>query len=175
MSADRRLTSGTARAARAAFVGTLTTTLGVGAHAAAGGMAPSPTVLGGVAVGVAALSWLLSGQHWTPRTLLAAFLLTQGAVHVTSMAQTPAHHSMGGGGLAMLLTHGLAAALLVVAVPRAEATLLSILDHLALRALRIARAVAPLTSSSRPVVAVALPHGVLRTSLPLGRAPPASV
>lgn len=171
MSADRRLTSGTARAARAAFVGTLTTTLGVGAHAAAGGMAPSLPLLGALALGVGALSWLLSGQRWTPRTLLAAFLLTQGAVHATSMAQ---HPTMGGDGLAMLLTHGLAAALLVATVPRAERTLLSTIDHLALRALRLVRVVVRPVHARLLVLSATLPHGVLRTAIPLGRAPPAS-
>lgn len=172
MSADRRLTSGTARAARAAFVGTLTTTLGAGAHAAAGGMAPSLPLLSALAVGVGALAWLLSGQRWTARTLLAAFLLTQGAVHATSMAQHPA---MGGDGLAMLLTHGLAAAVLVVTVPRAETTLLSILDHLALRVLRLVRATAQPAHARLLVLSTSLPHGVLRAAIPLGRAPPASV
>jgi hypothetical protein len=123
-------------------------------------------------VGVGALAWMLSGQRWTPRTLLAAFLLTQGAVHGVSMAQHPV---MGGDGALMLLTHGLAAALLVAVVPRAEHALLSILDHLALRALRILRVLAP---TPRPDLLVSTPsslHGVARLALPLGRAPPASV
>ena len=90
VSADRRLTSGHARTVRAAFVGALTTGLGVGAHEAAGGAAPSLGALGAITVGVGALAWMLSGQRWTPRTLLAAFLLTQGAVHGVSMAQHPA-------------------------------------------------------------------------------------
>jgi hypothetical protein len=168
---DRRLTTGHARAVRAGFVGTFTTALGVGAHEAAGGVAPSATAFAGLALGVGVLSWLLSGRRWTPRTLLAAFLLAQGAVHVSAMVEQPTVH---GDGTAMLLTHGLAAALLVAVVPRAEATLLSVLDHLALRALHLLRGVAP---AARPVLLVLTPTppcGVVRVALPLGRAPPAS-
>lgn len=172
VSADRRLTSGHARTVRAAFVGALTSGLGVGAHEAAGGAAPSPAALGAITVGVGALAWLLSGQRWTPRTLLAAFLLTQGAVHGVSMAQHPA---MGGDGALMLLTHGLAAALLVAVVPRAEHALLTILDHLALRALAILRVVAPAPRTTLLVPTTTSLHGVVRGALPLGRAPPVSV
>lgn len=171
MNADRRLTSGHARMVRASFVGALTTTLGVGAHEAAGGVAPSATSLGGIALGVGLLAWLLSGRRWTPRTLLAAFLLTQGAVHVTAMLEHPTMH---GNGPAMLLSHGLAAALLVVVVPRAEATLLSVLDHLALRALRLLRVVPPAPRPTPLISPTASLHGLARLSLPLGRAPPAS-
>lgn len=172
VSADRRLTSGHARTVRAAFVGALTTGLGVGAHEAAGGAAPSLPALGAITVGVGALAWLLSGQRWTPRTLLAAFLLTQGAVHGVSMVQ---HPDLGGDGALMLLTHGLAAALLVAVVPRAERALLSILDHLALRALRIRRVLAPAPRAALLVSTTSSLHGVARIALPLGRAPPASV
>lgn len=172
VSVDRRLTSGRARLVRAAFVGALTTGLGTGAHVSAGGAAPSPTALGGIVLGVGALAWLLSGRRWTPRTLLAAFLLTQGAVHTTSMVQ---HPDMGGDGALMLLTHGLAAALLVAVVPRAERVLLTILDHLALRALAILRVVAPAPRTTLLVPTTTSLHGVVRGALPLGRAPPVSV
>jgi hypothetical protein len=168
---DRRLTTGHARAVRAGFVGTFTTALGVGAHEAAGGMAPSATAFAGLALGVGVLSWLLSGRRWTPRTLLAAFLLAQGAVHVSAMVEQPTVH---GDGTAMLLTHGLAAALLVAVVPRAEATLLSLLDHLALRALRLLRVVAPGVRSASPADPATSLHGVTLLALPFGRAPPAS-
>lgn len=156
---------------RAGFVGSFTTALGVGAHAAAGGMAPSLPTLAAVAGGVTALSWALSGRRWTPRTLLAAFLLTQVAVHLVSMVE---HPMAMGHGPAMLLSHAAAAAILVLTVPRAEAALLSILDHLALRALRITRAVSAAPSTVLLVAAVPAARGVDRTLLPLGRAPPAS-
>lgn len=149
MSGPAALNRGAMRWARGTFVGLATVWLGLAAHTMAGGtlltIGPLTVLTGfGVAGGV-----VLSGRRWTAGPLLTLFLLCQAGVHVVSMDQMAAgnHSAMAMGGPpampmnihAMVLSHALAAVVLMVVVLWGEAALVALVEHFVLRAARLRR------------------------------------
>lgn len=174
MRAETSLNRGGARLARGTAVGALTVGLSTAAHVAAGGSAASPAATC-ILIGIAsALGWALSGQTWTTRTLLAAFLLAQTGLHlITSVEAASAPMSST---IVMVTTHALAAAVLVLTVRHGEAALMALIDHLGLRAARLRRSALTL-----PVARGAMRResdrlrGLAPARLHLVRAPPRRV
>ncbi|GAA2073785.1 hypothetical protein GCM10009821_10250 [Aeromicrobium halocynthiae] len=162
------LTSGAARWVRGGVVAALTVGLGTGAHVAAGGHAPPVTLLALVTIVLTGLAVAVAGRRFDASGLLGLFLLAQTGIHLTAMAAAP-HGSMTDP--AMIATHVLAAAALVLVVLHGERALLASLDHLLPR-IRADRTSAPrpratvVACSPRPLVGSAAPADLL------GRAPP---
>lgn len=163
------LTSGAARWARGGVVAVLTVGLGTAAHVAAGGQAPPAALMAVLTISLTALAVAVAGRRFDASTLLGLFLLAQTGIHATATAAGP-HGSMADP--AMIATHVLAAAALVLVVRHGERALLASLDHLLPR-FGAVRTSAPLP---RAAVVACTPRPLVGSAAPadlLGRAPPA--
>jgi hypothetical protein len=99
-----------------------TVTLGIGAHLAAGGVAPSASLLGLITAVVTALCAATAGRELRLPALLGAVALTEAGIHVALLGQDHAAHGAArSGSAAMLLAHMAASVLLAWWLRRGEA------------------------------------------------------
>ena len=157
------------RAVRAGFVGLLTVALSAAAHVAGGGMALPISGFVALSLVTGVFCWRLSWRRWTPRTLIATFLLVQAAVHWIAAAQ---HASMEMSLTTMALSHVGAAVLLMLLVRYGEDALWRLVENLALRAVALLRRTVYVRRLVLPGFASAWVPKLLRLCRPPGRGPP---
>lgn len=163
---------GAVRHLRALAASLACVTAAFGAHAVSGGQVVPTTVVGAFVL-CGAVAWAIAGARLGRAQLLGLLVLCQVGVHVASMATQGAHPATMGA--AMLLTHGAATIVSLVALSRGEAFVWAVAQHLALRPLAMLLQRTQVRPADQPIAStpVAGPHAAVTSRVTPVRGPPA--